>query len=148
MALFERLRSTVSQVLRVEGTPHRLAFTFALGVFVGMSPFIGIHVVIALALAWIFNLNRIAILSGVFINNPWSMIPLYTFSTWIGTLILEPDLAISDVDWRGITLGTIVSDLGSLVLPFIVGTVLVGTVTALISYMVVRKMAESARENI
>lgn len=147
MAFLERFRTTLTQVLRIEDTPHRLALTFAVGVFIGMSPLIGIHTVIALALAWILGLNRVVILSGVFINNPWSMIPIYTFSTWIGTVILDTDLAMTGVDWRRITIGTVVSDFGQLILPFVVGTLLVGTVAALLGYAIVRKAAEGSQKN-
>jgi uncharacterized protein (DUF2062 family) len=142
MALLERFRAIVSQILRVDDTPHRLALTFAIGVFLGISPFIGLHTVLALAVAWIFRLNKVVILSGAFINNPWSFIPIYTFSTWIGTVILDTDLGIADVDWHNMTLGTFVSDLGELVIPFIVGTTMVGIFFSLVSYMVVRKTAE------
>jgi uncharacterized protein (DUF2062 family) len=143
MALLERFRATISQILRVDDTPHRLALTFAVGVFIGISPFIGLHAVIALAVAWIFRLNKVVILSGAFINNPWSFIPIYTFSTWIGTVILGTDLGIMDVDWHSMTLGTFVSDLSSLIMPFIVGTTVVGGISAILSYVIVRKTAES-----
>ncbi|MGD8351626.1 MAG: DUF2062 domain-containing protein [Nitrospirota bacterium] len=148
MALFERFRNVLAQILRIEDTPHRIALTFAVGVFLGLSPLIGLHTVLAIAVAWIFRLNRIVILSGAFINNPWSMIPIYTFSTWIGAEILGTDLLVTDVDWRGITLGTVVRDLEQLVVPFIFGTLLVAALFSVLCYVVVRKAAESSRENI
>jgi hypothetical protein len=148
MALFERFRNVLAQILRIEDTPHRIALTFAVGVFLGLSPLIGLHTVLAIAVAWIFRLNRIVILSGAFINNPWSVIPIYTFSTWIGAEILGTDLLVTDVDWRGITLGTIVRDLEQLVVPFIFGTLLVAALFSVLCYVVVRKAAESSRENI
>jgi uncharacterized protein (DUF2062 family) len=143
MALLERFRATLSQILRVDDTPHRLALTFAIGVFIGISPFIGLHAVLALAVAWIFRLNKVVILGGAFINNPWSIIPIYTFSTWIGTVVLGTDLGITDVDWHSVTLATFVSDLSNLIMPFIVGTTVVGSITAIFSYVIVRKTAES-----
>lgn len=144
MALFERFRTNLAQVLRIDDTPHRLAFTFAVGVFIGMSPLIGLHVVIALILAWVFGWNRVVILSGVFVNNPWSMIPIYTFSTWIGTKLFRTNLSITEVDWDSITLGSIVGDLEQLILPFIAGCTLVGGVLALLCYVIVRRAAEGA----
>lgn len=148
MALLQRFRNVLAQILRIEDTPHRIALTFAVGVFLGLSPFIGLHTVLALAVAWIFRLNRIVMLSGAFINNPWSMIPIYTFSTWIGAEILGTDLLVTDVDWRRITLGTIVRDLEHLVLPFFLGTLLVATLFSLICYIIVKKTAESSQDNV
>lgn len=148
MALFERFRNVLSQVLRVEDTPHRIALAFAAGVFVGLSPFIGLHTILALVLAWIFGLNKIVVLSGVFVNNPWSMIPIYTFSTWVGARLLGRDILVADVDWRGITLGAIVRNLEYLLLPFVFGTLLVATICSLLCYIVVKKTAESSRGDI
>lgn len=146
MALFERFRTTLTQVLRVDDTPHRLALTFSVGVFLGMSPLVGLHTVIALLLAWLLRLNRVVILSGVFINNPWSVIPIYTFNTWIGTKLFSTNLTVTEVDWNAITLGNIVSDLKQLVVPFVAGCTLVGGLSALLCYVIVRRAAESARK--
>lgn len=148
MALLERFRVTLSQILRVDDTPRRLALTFSIGVFLGISPFIGLHTILALAVAWIFRLNKVVILSGAFINNPWSIIPIYTFSTWMGTVLLGTDLGITDVDWHNLTLGTFISDLGQLIIPFIVGTTVMGICFAIVSYIVVRNTAESYRRSI
>jgi len=147
MALLERFRATVIQILRIDDTPHRTAMTFAVGVFLGISAFIGLHTPIALALAWIFRLNRAVILSGVFVNNPWSIIPIYTFSTWIGTVLLGTDIKVSGIDWGRINSETIVNDLGQFVLPFVVGTTVVGLFSAVLSYVIIRNAAEGVRKN-
>jgi uncharacterized protein (DUF2062 family) len=142
MALLGRFRAIVSQVLLVDDTPHRLALAFALGVFLGMSPLIGLHTVLALLLAWAFRLNRLVTLSGAFVNNPWSIIPIYTFSTWVGTIMLGTELRVDDIDWHRITLGTLVHDLENLIIPFILGSAVVGLVAAVLAYFVIRKAAE------
>ena len=147
MALLERFRATVFQILRIDDTPHRTAVTFAVGVFLGMSALIGLHTPIALALAWICRLNRAVILSGVFVNNPWSIIPIYTFSTWIGTVLLGTDIKVADIDWGHISIGNIVNDLGQFVLPFVVGTTVVGLSAAVLSYVIIRNAAEGVRES-
>ena len=142
MAFFDRFRAISEQVLRVDDTPHRIALAFALGVFVGVSPLIGLHTVIALALAWIFGLNRLVTVSGAFVNNPWSIIPIYTFSTWIGTVILGTDLKMYNVDWHKLTLGTLVSDLENLIWPFLLGTTIVGLAAAFVAYVIIRTAAQ------
>jgi len=142
MAFFGRFRAIAEQVMRVDDTPHRIALAFAVGVFVGASPLIGLHTVLALALAWIFRLNRLVTVSGAFVNNPWSMIPIYTFSTWIGTLILGTNLGMYNVDWHKLTLGTLVSGLEDLIWPFLLGSTVVGLAAALISYIIIRTAAE------
>ena len=53
----------------------------ALGVFFGFSPILGLHTVLGLALAFVFGLNRVAVLLGVYSNLPWILPPYYTLAT-------------------------------------------------------------------
>ena len=40
-----------------------------------------------LAAAVLFRLNKVAVLLGVYLNNPWVLIPYYALATWVGVLI-------------------------------------------------------------
>lgn len=64
-----------------------MAVSFSVGVFFGFSPFVGLHTVMGLAAAFLFRLNKVAVLLGVFLNNPWILVPYYAFATWVGLLI-------------------------------------------------------------
>ena len=64
----ERVRRVVQVLLHIEDTPHRTALAFAIGVLIAFSPFIGIHMGIALIVAFLFRLNRVAILFGTYLN--------------------------------------------------------------------------------
>lgn len=75
------VRRWLDTLLHVEDTPERTAAAFALGVFFGFSPFLGLHTILALALAFVFNLNRVAALLGVYSNLPWIIAPYYAFVT-------------------------------------------------------------------
>ncbi len=145
MAFLDRFRSTLAQVLRVQDTPHRIALSFAVGLFIGMSFLLGFHTVLALVVAWALKLNRVVILSGVFITNPWSIIPIYTFCTWIGTIIMGTDHVIPEINWDHLTVVGLFSELSHLVLPFVVGTTAVGFLAAAASYVIIRNAAESAQ---
>ena len=83
-------------LLHVHDTPERTAAAFALGVFLGFSPFLGLHTIVAIALAFIFNLNRVSVLLGVYSNLPWIIAPYYAFTTMLGAALLRvtppPDL--------------------------------------------------------
>jgi len=48
------------------------------------SPFLGFHTLAGLAIAFLFGLNRVAILLGVWTNNPWWIVPYYVMATWAG----------------------------------------------------------------
>ena len=61
---------------------RRLAY--AVGVFFGFSPFLGLHTILGLVVAFAFNLNRVAVLLGVYSNLPWILPAYYTLATMLG----------------------------------------------------------------
>jgi uncharacterized protein (DUF2062 family) len=140
-----RLRDRFRQLLTISDTPHRVAITFAVGLFLGISPFLGFHSILALILAWIFRLNRFVILTGVFVTNPWSIVPIYTFCTWIGTLVLNTGGLIPEVDWNSLSMSTLY-ELDVLLKPFFVGTLLVGAISSVMSYFILRYAVKRAHE--
>jgi uncharacterized protein len=75
------VRRWLDALLHIEDTPERTAAAFALGVFFGFSPFLGLHTLLAVALAFMLNLNRVAALLGVYSNLPWIIGPYYAFVT-------------------------------------------------------------------
>ena len=66
MDRFPRARRWLEQLLHTHDTPRRTAAAFALGVFFGFSPFLGFHTILGIAFAFIFNLNRVAVILGVY----------------------------------------------------------------------------------
>jgi len=92
----QMVRRWLDTLLHVNDTPERTAGAFALGVFLGFSPFLGLHTIVGIALAFILSLNRVAVLLGVYSNLPWIMAPYYAFTTMAGAAILRtnprPDL--------------------------------------------------------
>ncbi len=73
-------------------TPRRTAVAFAVGVFFGFSPFLGLHTVLGLAAAFALRLNRVAVLLGVYTNVPWVIAPYYTAATMLGAWLVGVDL--------------------------------------------------------
>lgn len=87
-----RLRVWLNQLLHTHDTPQRTAAAFAVGVFFGFSPFLGLHTVLGLIVAFSFNLNRVAVLLGVYSNLPWILPAYYTLATMLGATLLRYDL--------------------------------------------------------
>ncbi len=75
------------KLLHVHDTPERTAAAFAMGVAIGFSPLLGLHTAIGLVLAFAFNLNRVAVLIGLYIHLPWLMGPYYAAGTALGAWI-------------------------------------------------------------
>jgi len=81
------IRRWLDALLHIDDTPERTAAAFALGVFFGFSPFLGLHTVLAVIAAFLLNLNRVAVLLGVYSNLPWIIGPYYAFATMAGARI-------------------------------------------------------------
>jgi uncharacterized protein len=81
------VRRWLDSLLHIEDTPERTAAAFALGVFFGFSPFLGFHTILALIFAFFLNLNRVAILLGVYANLPLVIAPYYASATMFGAKI-------------------------------------------------------------
>ena len=103
------MRHWLDQMLHTNDTPQRTAAAYALGVFFGFSPFLGLHTVLGLVCAFALNLNRVAVLLGIYSNLPWILPAYYTLTTMLGAAILgvqvPPGLlkelsdALTDASW-------------------------------------------------
>jgi len=81
------IRRWLDALLHIDDTPKRTAGAFALGVFFGFSPFLGLHTLLGILFAFLLNLNRVAVLLGVYSNLPWVIGPYYAFVTMAGATI-------------------------------------------------------------
>lgn len=122
-----------------------MAIAFAIGVFIGMSPLLGIHTVLGLLAAWLFRLNRFITLIGVFVTNPWTIVPIYSFGTWVGARIIGMDNILPEIDWSHITLLGFLKEFRPLLLPFLIGNTVIGIVSAVLSYILIYKAAKNYR---
>jgi len=66
-----------------------IASGFACGVFASFTPFLGLHFLVAGALALIVRGNIIASAIGTFFGNPWSFVPIWLASYEIGFSLLR-----------------------------------------------------------
>jgi uncharacterized protein (DUF2062 family) len=81
------VRRWLDALLHIDDTPERTAAAFALGVFFGFSPFLGFHTILGVVFAFLLNLNRVAVLLGVYSNLPWIIAPYYVIVTTAGTFL-------------------------------------------------------------
>ncbi len=136
------MRDILKKLLHLEDPPHRTALAFGAGVFIAFSPLLGLHTVMAIATAFAFGLNRVAVLAGAWIN-AWALVPCYTFGTLIGALMLGVEARdVTSIDWSG-GIGAIGSTLGTLLWPFMLGNTVLGLVAAWPAYALARKFLES-----
>jgi uncharacterized protein (DUF2062 family) len=137
-------------IFQVKDSPKRIALAFALGVFMGISPLLGLHYIGGFFLAWLFRLNKFVALVGVSVNNPWTIVPISTFNVWIGARIMGIDQILPDMDWKHLTLMKIISGMTDmdtflaaarammpLISSFFVGSFLICIISAIASYFII-----------
>lgn len=110
-----------------------------------MSPLIGLHTVLGLLVAWAFRLNKFVSIVGIYVTNPWTIVPIYSFGIWIGAKILSLNHIIPDIDWAHLSMKELLHTLGPLLMPFLLGTTVLGSVSALLSYAVVYRTVKKSR---
>ena len=134
-----RAHEYLRRLLALEGTPERVAFAFAIGIFLAFSPLLGLHTILGLTIAFAFGLNRAAVLIGVFVNNPWTIVPIYTAGAYLGWFLFgfpasptAPEFRWSDFwsvsFWRNIFTNA------SVMKPVILGSTILAFVAAAVSY--------------
>jgi uncharacterized protein (DUF2062 family) len=74
---------------------------------------------------------------GVYITNPWTVIPIYTLGTWSGMKLLGVEGIIGDINWKALSLSNVVTELKILLWPFVLGSFFIGAVSAVVSYLLI-----------
>ena len=142
MALLNR----VSAILSINDSPQKIAISFAIGIFIGMSPFLGIHTLLGIVVASLFRLNKFVTIVGVYITNPWTIIPIYSFATWFGARLLGIEKVIPNINWSDINFAILINDLKFLLIPFVVGSTLLGFLTGLTGYIIIYHAVKRRRK--
>ncbi len=73
------LKRIYERFVKIRGDPHKIALGFSLGLFVGMSPSMGVQMPIAIFIAALLKWNKISSAAGVWITNPLTA-PSFTAS--------------------------------------------------------------------
>ena len=149
-----KTRRWLDQLLHTHDTPRRTAAAYALGVFFGFSPFLGLHTVLGLAFAFALSLNRVAVLLGIYSNLPWILPAYYTLTTLAGAAILgvqvPPGLlrdltaAVADASWTDFRI--LAGGLAPLAWAYLLGSTLGALILAGIAYRVALTMVLAHRK--
>ena len=78
------LRRAYERFLKIRGHPREIALGFALGLFVGMTPFMGAHTLIAVPLAALFKWNKISAAVAVWVTNAFTAPIIYGITYMLG----------------------------------------------------------------
>ena len=139
-----RIRRWLDQLLHTHDTPQRTAAAYALGVLFGFSPLLGLHTLLGIALAFALNLNRVAVLLGIYSNLPWILPAYYTLATMLGAAILRARIpprllhdltgAFRDASWADFR--HLAHALKPLLWSYVLGSTIGAAILAFIAYRV------------
>lgn len=143
-------RQWLRALLMLDDQPHYIALGAAIGMFVGLTPTVGMQMALVL-LIWtivrpLFRFNKMAAVMAVYVSNPLTVVPLYWFNYRVGTLYFPSTItrkefvAIFQYDslpewWESLKM--LFVDVG---VPLIAGSLVVATIGGLITYPVVLRL--------
>lgn len=128
-------------------SPEMKSVSVALGVFIAFSPFMGFHILMAIACCAFFTkLDKPLVVGFTLVNNWWTLVPIYGAGLWLGELLLKTGHNdIASVRWdmfkiryilNGETLVYITNSLKPMIIPFLVGSMLLAIVFTVASYYI------------
>ena len=153
---FRRLFSYLFQrIIRLPGTPASIASGFASGVAASFTPFLGLHFILAGALAMLFRGNVLASAIGTFFGNPWTFILIWLADYEVGLRVINAfgygtDLDVLSIDELVAIMGNVVRflsftknlswvdllrDIEQVFMPILIGGTVLGAIAWVTSFL-------------
>ncbi len=130
---------------RLKASPHAIALGFAIGAFSAVPPFFGVHIALAVAVAWFLGGSMVAAILGTFMGNPLTY-PLFWYSTYeMGTLMLGGE-SNGPHDLSASFLGGSLEQIWPILKPMSLGAMPIGLTIAALCYVVVKMMVEAYQD--
>ena len=141
MISLDKLKLQFKKILSIDAHPGHIATGFAVGVFISFTPFFGLHTPMAIILAFIFRLNKLTCITGVWVNTPLTIVPVLAASYKLGELILgnkPAQISFTSLEW---------SSLKQYATAIILGSSVLGFFAALAGYALCYWLVVSLRKN-
>jgi uncharacterized protein len=117
----DKLKQQFKKFLSLDAHPGHIAVGFAAGVFISFTPFFGLHTPMAIAVAFIFRLNKLTCITGAWVNTPLTVVPILAASYKLGEIMLgnKPlEFQVTSLKWSSLKMYASSLLLGSSVLGF------------------------------
>lgn len=150
-------RTLLRTILMLDDTPHRIALGTAIGMFIGLTPTVGIQMLLVLLFAFtvrrFFTFNQMAAVVTVYVTNPFTLLPIYWFNYEVGTILVPATIdyaAFAAIfEYQGFsewwnTVSHIFVDIGA---PLIVGSLIVAVTTSIPTYPIMRWLVHRFRDH-
>ncbi len=135
--------------IRMQSSPQAIARGLSVGVFAGSFPLLGFQSLIALALATIFQGNKVVAVASTWISNPLTYLPLFAFNYYVGCWLLQmpsvtqlPTASLNITEWMSMGMGVAAA--------LLLGSFVVGIINSIWGYylgLIVAQRVQAARAN-
>lgn len=147
----------VHRLLQINDTPESIALGAAVGMWLAMTPTVGVQMILMIIVGTVIRANRLAGCVMVYISNPLTLVPIYWGDYYVGTLLLgkEPTTYewfvsacegfLAEVNSIGPWPASVnfLSKQGEVAWPMVVGGAVVGLVLALPTYPITLRMVRA-----
>ena len=142
--------------LRLRDSAHAIALGIAAGTFISFTPLMGLHIVLACALAYALSGNMVAAALGTAVGNPFTFPAIWLAAHRTGTTLLgRAEGSQSAIENFGSTVArsdgplhqVLINMWEPLVLPMLVGGTPLGLLAGAIAYGIARPAVAAFQEN-
>jgi uncharacterized protein (DUF2062 family) len=135
-------REFVRKLQELRGRPRDLSLGIAIGVFVGITPTIPLHTVLAVALAAALRGSKLGAALGVWVANPLT-IPIFYYGSYrLGSFVLGmPELTLPET----YSVFSLMKLGGNVTVAMLHGGVLLGILPAVLAYSLTYRFTSSPR---
>lgn len=129
------IRTIYERFLKIRGRPRDIALGFALGIFIGMTPTMGIQMPIAVFFAAMLKWSKISAAFGVWITNPFTSPFIYGFTYIVGAKVLGLKVKMTlpeDFSWSIVK--ELIENAPVIFGAMTIGGILIGFPLAILSY--------------
>jgi len=134
--IYNALKKTYVRLIKIRGQPNEIALGFAMGIFIGMSPTVGLQMAIAVFFAALFKWNKVSAVIGVWISNPITIPFIYSLTYFFGANLLGITAKADNLS-GGLDASTVYNMLSKapeILWAMFVGGILIGLPLSLVGY--------------
>lgn len=149
---FRTIKTIYIKLLRQKGSPESIARGVACGFFIGFLIPIGFQTGLAIGLAFLLKAKKIPAAAATWITNPVSVTFIYPVQCYVGARMLGQKLTFDSIHemissfMDAPSISSFVSLGGDVILIFVLGGLLFGIVSGVISYFATLGVVESYRK--
>jgi len=139
------------RLMRLQGNPYKLARGFAVAVFAGCFPLFGLQMILAILLAVVWRGNKFAAVTGTWISNPFTYVPIFWFNFKLGKFILHSggdETAINQIEFNWDSWQNLAGAGLEILTTLFVGSFLVGIIVGILTYSLSLKMLKSRKKEL